>query len=137
MTGLYSRAELLTPFAAGAGSTAALRSGATGTPCARQRCDPDLVVDVAEGFRGSVSRYLGMLAAMTPRRRKAELHFEDAITLNARMGARPWLAHTQHDYGRMLLAHDEVGHSERALELIGQALTTYRELGMQLSLIHI
>lgn len=89
------------------------------------------VVDVAEGFRGSVSRYLGMLAAMTQRRRKAELHFEDAITLNARMGARPWLAHTQHDYGRMLLADDEVGHGERALELVGQALTTYRELGMQ------
>jgi hypothetical protein len=30
-------------------------------------------------------------------------HFVDAITLNARIGARPWLAHAQDDYARMLL----------------------------------
>jgi hypothetical protein len=47
------------------------------------------------------------------------------------MGARPWVAHTQHDYAHMLLDRDEAGDSARGTELIGQALATYRELGMQ------
>jgi hypothetical protein len=46
------------------------------------------------------------------------------------MGARPWLAHTQSDYARMLLARNHAGDRERALELIEDALATYRELGM-------
>jgi hypothetical protein len=51
--------------------------------------------------------------------------------MNARMGARPWLAHTQHDFARMLLARDEPGDRERALALIRTALQTYRELAME------
>jgi hypothetical protein len=50
--------------------------------------------------------------------------------MNQGMGARPWVAHTNHDYARMLLARDETAGRERALELIAEALTTYRELGM-------
>ena len=46
------------------------------------------------------------------------------------MGARPWLAHTQHDYARMLLARDAPGDRERAELLLSEALATYRELGM-------
>ena len=88
-------------------------------------------VDVGEGFRGSVSRYLGLLAATTKRSQDAELHFEHALQRNAEMGARPWVAHTQDDYARLLLSRNERGDRERALELIGEALTTYRELGME------
>jgi tetratricopeptide (TPR) repeat protein len=62
------------------------------------------VVDVPEGFRGPVSRYLGILATMTNRWDKAELHFEEALETTERIGALPWLAHTQRDYARMLLA---------------------------------
>jgi hypothetical protein len=47
------------------------------------------------------------------------------------MGARPWLAHTQNDYARMLLARDGHGNRERAQALLDKALATYRELGMQ------
>ena len=50
--------------------------------------------------------------------------------MNARMGARPWLAHTQHDYARMLLARDQPGDAERALELLAEAVSTYHSLGM-------
>ena len=50
--------------------------------------------DHPEGFRGSISRYLGLLATTRQRWEEAELHFEDALATNARMGARPWLAHT-------------------------------------------
>jgi pentatricopeptide repeat protein len=54
-------------------------------------------VDVSEGFTGSVSRSLGLLAATTSRWDAAERHFEDALAMNERMDTRPWLARTQHD----------------------------------------
>ena len=77
---------------------------------------------------GSVSRYLGLLAALLGRPYDAERHFEDALEMSERMGARPWLAHTQEDYGQMLL---ERGESQRGSQLIAVALDTYRELGME------
>ena len=43
---------------------------------------------------GAVARYLGLLAAAMARWGDAERHFEDALEMNARIGARPWLAHT-------------------------------------------
>jgi DNA-binding SARP family transcriptional activator len=89
------------------------------------------VVDVPEGFRGSVSRYLAVLATLTKRLEDAELHFEEALEMNRHMGARPWLARTQHDYARMLLARGGAGDSERAERLVDQALATYQELGME------
>jgi DNA-binding SARP family transcriptional activator/tetratricopeptide (TPR) repeat protein len=87
-------------------------------------------VDQAEGIRGSVARYLGMLATTGKHWDDAEPHFEEALTMNARMGARPWLAHTESDYARMLLARNGRGDRERAQELLDRALGTYRELGM-------
>ena len=83
-----------------------------------------------EGIRGSVSRYLGILATATKHWKQAERHFENAVAMNQGMGARPWVAHTKHDYARMLAARDETTDRERALEQSAEALTTYRELGM-------
>jgi DNA-binding SARP family transcriptional activator len=88
------------------------------------------VVDQCEGMRGSVSRYLGIIAATTGRGQEAELHFEAALATNARTGARPWLAHTNADYARMLEARGGDGDRERARALAGAAHTAYRELGM-------
>jgi hypothetical protein len=89
------------------------------------------VADIAEGMRGSVSRYLELLATQLHRWSDAERHFEDGLELNARMGLGPWLAHTQHDYARMLLARQEPGDGERAEQLLAQAVSLYRELGMR------
>jgi DNA-binding SARP family transcriptional activator len=86
--------------------------------------------DQPEGMRGSVSRYLGLLATATERFDDAQRHFEDAIAMNARMGARPWLAHTQHDYARMLVARDAPRDAARGRELLASAKTTCEELGM-------
>jgi tetratricopeptide (TPR) repeat protein len=86
-----------------------------------------LNVDNTEVSTGAVSHYLALLSAATGRHEQAERHFEDALALNNRMGARPWLAHTQHEYGRMLA---ERGRTERAHELVSAALATYRDLGM-------
>jgi DNA-binding SARP family transcriptional activator/tetratricopeptide (TPR) repeat protein len=89
------------------------------------------VVDQAEGIRGSLARYLGLLATTTRRSEEAEQHFEDALAMNAQMGARPWLAHTQNDYARMLLARGGPGDRGRAQQLVNAALATYRELSME------
>ena len=88
-------------------------------------------VSAPEVSVGAVARYLGILASTMSRWGDAARHFEDALEMNKRMGARPWLAHTQNDYARMLLARDRPGDRERAQELLEQALATYRELGME------
>jgi DNA-binding SARP family transcriptional activator len=87
------------------------------------------VVDMPEGIRGSLSRYLGLLATTLQRWDDAARHFEDAIEMNARMGALPWLAHTQHDYAR-LLARGTADDRAKGDALLATALATYRELGM-------
>ena len=51
--------------------------------------------------------------------------------MNARMEARPWLAHTQYQYAAMLLARDQSSDREKAIELLKAALSTARELGMR------
>jgi tetratricopeptide (TPR) repeat protein len=84
-----------------------------------------------EAALGPVARYLGILAVTNSRWDEASGHFEDAIAMNARLGARPWLAHSQHDYARMLLARNQPGDRERARELLAECVSTYRELGME------
>jgi hypothetical protein len=87
-------------------------------------------VNPVRGIRGSVARYLGILATGDERWDDAEIHFEAAISANERRGLRPWLAYARHDYARMLVARDGGGDRERAERLLGQALAGYRELGM-------
>ena len=80
---------------------------------------------------GSVSRSLGILAATMSDWDGAARHFEDAMAKNADMDARPWLASTQHDYARMLLARDGTGDRERARQLGAAAEALAAELGMR------
>jgi len=80
---------------------------------------------------GSVSRYLGLLASTLGRFGDAERHFEAALEMNEHMGALPWVAHTEHDYARGLLARGDVGDETKAVQLLGAALSTARELGME------
>jgi len=89
-----------------------------------------VVVGSAHICYGAASRYLGMLAATMERWEEAAQHFEDAQAMNARMGARPWLAHTQHQYAVMLLARHQPGDRGKAMALFHEALTTARELEM-------
>ena len=91
------------------------------------------VADYPEAVRGSVSRYLGILATTMSLWDDAINHFENALKMNEQMGARPWFAYTQHDYARMLLARDLSGDRDRAELLLAKALATYGELGMATS----
>jgi hypothetical protein len=87
-------------------------------------------VDQAEGMRGSVRRSLGLLAALAGRD-DAALHFEAAIEVNERMGLRPWVARTQADFGRFLLAQ---GEDARGSELLQSAAVAFGEMGMHADL---
>ena len=51
--------------------------------------------------------------------------------MNERIGARVALAHTQHDYGAMLLARGEAGDRERTAGLLRAGLESAREIGMR------
>jgi DNA-binding NarL/FixJ family response regulator len=62
---------------------------------------------------------------------EAEQHFQDALAMNTHMGTRPWLAHTQYQYARMLQARSQPGDHKKAATLLDEALATARELGMR------
>jgi DNA-binding CsgD family transcriptional regulator len=89
-----------------------------------------VVVGATDVCYGAAARYLGLLATTMERWEDAVQHFEDALAMNARMGARPWLAHTQHQYAVMLLARNQSGDRDKATSLLHEALTTVRALGM-------
>jgi tetratricopeptide (TPR) repeat protein len=80
---------------------------------------------------GAAARYLGILASTMSRWQEAAAHFERALTMNTSMSSRPWVAHTQHDYAAMLLMQGEAGPRKRAQQLIGEAVSSYHELGMR------
>ena len=88
------------------------------------------VLAAGEVAVGPVERFLGMLATATGRTEQAAGHFENAIAITARMDARPWLAHAQYEYARMLLARGAPGDRESAHDLLRACASAFRELGM-------
>jgi tetratricopeptide (TPR) repeat protein len=80
---------------------------------------------------GSVARYLGLLATTLERWEDADTHFARAVASNEQMGARPWLARSQHDYARMLMAADRPGDRDRAEALLDAARALYHGVGMK------
>lgn len=90
----------------------------------------NIVVGPTAVSYGAAARYLGMLAATMSHWEDAQRHFDDALAMNARMGARPWLAHTQYQYAVMLLARSQPGDREKAMSLLDEALSMAHELGM-------
>ena len=90
----------------------------------------NLVVGFISACFGSASRYLGLLATTLSRWAEAEQHFQEALEMNTQMGAKPWLAHTQHQYASMLLARGWAEDRNRATVLLNEALQIARQLGM-------
>ncbi len=79
---------------------------------------------------GATTRFLGQLATTLGRWDDAETHFKHALDLNERMGAKPWVAHTQFQYAEMLLRRGKREDAIRANGLIDETLDTARQLGM-------
>ena len=78
---------------------------------------------------GSVALPLGLLAAVLGDDEGAERHLDDAVSVNERVGARPFAAAARYALSTVL---ERRGHREQAAELRSQALTLGRELGMTL-----
>jgi hypothetical protein len=71
-----------------------------------------------------------LLAATIGRRSEAERHFTDAIEMNERMGARPYLAHSLREYAELLRSSDSTPDRERAAGVLERAESLYLELEM-------
>ncbi len=80
-----------------------------------------------EGAFGAIARGLGVVATQLGQFDAAVRHFEDAIEIERKMRAWPWLAHAQHGLGVSLLAS---GDTARARAVLDEAIAGYRELGM-------
>ncbi|MBI1815731.1 MAG: AAA family ATPase [Deltaproteobacteria bacterium] len=105
-----------------------------------------VVVAFGEACDGSMSRALALLAALMRQWDIAAHHFEAALTMNARLGARGFVARTQHQYAEMLIriAEGEEPPFEKGgqggisppteprtpLTLLSDAIATYEQLGM-------
>jgi tetratricopeptide (TPR) repeat protein len=83
---------------------------------------------------GAAARYLGLLAETIGDTATAEGHFRQAVDLNQRMGARPYLAHSLREYGELLLRKGDEESRSQAMELLERAAGIYRTVGMRSSL---
>lgn len=79
---------------------------------------------------GSVSRYLGGLAALSGQTAAAQTHFQDAIAHHRRLGARPLLARTLHEYAQLLAARAVGSDLALAAEALAEARAIVGECGM-------
>jgi len=78
---------------------------------------------------GSVHRFLGPLAALLGNGDRASMHFEAAMAVHERLGARPFLARDRLAYAAMLRTHGGDAKRIEVLHRTGRALA--RELGMR------
>lgn len=90
----------------------------------------NLMSDFGGPCLGSADRLLGNLAAAQQQWALAHRHFEAALKMDQRTGARVWLAHSRFDYASMLQRRAGDGDAARATELLAQALADSSALGM-------
>jgi hypothetical protein len=81
-------------------------------------------------WEGPWARVIGLLAAYLERWDEATEAFEDAIARCRRLGARPYLARTEYELARALLARGRPADADRARALIASARAAAHELGM-------
>jgi class 3 adenylate cyclase/tetratricopeptide (TPR) repeat protein len=80
---------------------------------------------------GSLAFPCGQLAACLHRWGEAEQYFDQAIAMNARIGARPYLVRTQRAYSNMLLDRNAPDDRARAAKLIEEVRAEADQLGMR------
>lgn len=90
----------------------------------------NVVVGQGVACYGAADRFLGLLATTLGDFDRAVAHFERAMTINRRMGAHTWLAHTMFAYGRTLLIRRGTGDARHASELLSGAATLAEQIGM-------
>ena len=90
-----------------------------------------LVIGGAAIGVGSIFRFLGILATTMSRWEEAVSHFEGGLLMNNRIGAKPFVALTEQEYGAMLLKRGDPGDREKGHQILDRALATGHEIGMQ------
>ena len=75
---------------------------------------------------GSTSGHLGSLARLLGRRDDAAQHFDDALDVLGRLGARFFVAETELAYAELLAERDRPGDQAHALTLVNRALDMAR-----------
>ncbi len=87
------------------------------------------------GCAGSDALYCGMLATCLRRWDDAERHFADALAVNERLGARPYVVRTHRAWTTMLLDRNAPGDAARARDLIAAGRAEAERLGMARELV--
>jgi tetratricopeptide (TPR) repeat protein len=86
---------------------------------------------------GSYAHYCGLLAACLGRWDDAERHFADALAMNERLGARPYVVRTRRAWASMLLDRDAPGDATRARDLIAAGRAEAETLGIERELVRL
>jgi DNA-binding SARP family transcriptional activator len=81
----------------------------------------------AAAFFGSAAHWLGVLATTLGRHQQAEQYLATALAFHERLGAAPWVARTNVEQARLLLA---TGNHARALRLLAAAAEITTRCGM-------
>jgi hypothetical protein len=93
--------------------------------------DRDVMLGMSQlSWEGPASRLLGLLASRLGRWEEAIAQFESAIARCRSLEAWPYLARTEYEYGRALLAHGRAQDAEQARGLLASARATAERLGM-------
>jgi tetratricopeptide (TPR) repeat protein len=95
-------------------------------PFAERNC----VHDLLRAYSGSASHYLALLAACRGDLAAAVAHFESALAMNMRLGARPYVGRTLYEYARILLEDGRPEDRPRALDLLDRCTAVTREIGL-------
>ncbi len=90
-----------------------------------------IAVSYPETSIGPVAHFLAVAAATVEHWDDAARHFEEAMKTSARIGAPSWLARSQHEYARVLIAGGKPADSARARSLAAEADRGYRALGLE------
>jgi DNA-binding CsgD family transcriptional regulator len=106
------------------------RTAATIYPELAQYAGSNVMIGHLVACYGATDRYLGTTAAVLGDWDAAEEHFQAAIALNTRLGARTWLAHTAFAYAEMLLRRNSGDDRAHARAQLGVAIGLAQAVGL-------
>jgi tetratricopeptide (TPR) repeat protein len=95
------------------------------------------VTGISIACYGSLALPCGLLAACLERWDEAEQYFSQALTINERLGARPYLVRTRRAFADMLLDRDGPQDAARAATLIAAARGEATQVGMRRELVRL
>jgi hypothetical protein len=87
-------------------------------------------VEIPLHYRGPVAHFLGLLARSLRRDTAAIEHFEAAIAISTRVGARPMLNRTRLELAKALMGRTDAASRARAAFLVDEGLASAKEIGM-------